>query len=165
MKKRKTREDLSLIILGIAIVGLLFGIIAKQSGLFASASEGESYNTTGAENHVTIYDGATKLNLRSAATTVRELLERADIAYTDDDTIEPGLDEEINSDNFNINIYRARSVIVIDGETKKYLHTSATEPTAIAEHAGVNLLDADIVEVVYQNNLLESGLDCHCSLD
>ena len=158
MKKRKTKEDLSLIILGVAIVGLLFGIIAKQSGLFASASDGETYNTTGAENHVTVYDGETQLNLRSSAATVRELLKRADISYTDDDTIEPGLDEEINSDNFNINIYRARSVIVIDGDTKKYINTAATEPTAIAEHAGIDLLDADMVKVIYYNDLLESGL-------
>ena len=57
MKKRKSREDISLIILGIAIVGLVFGIVAKQGGLFAAATDGESYNTTGAENYITIYDG------------------------------------------------------------------------------------------------------------
>ncbi len=147
-----------MIILGIAIVGLIFGIVAKQGGLFASATDGESYNTTGAENYITIYDGEEKTILRSSATTVRELLNRADIQYTDADTIEPGLDEEINSEDFNINIYRARSVVVIDGDAVKYIDTAATEPTAVAEHAGVELKDEDIVEVVYRNDLLESGM-------
>lgn len=158
MKKRKSREDISLIILGIAIVGLVFGIVAKQGGLFAAATDGESYNTTGAENYITIYNGDQKTILRSSATTVRELLSRAGIEYTDADTIEPGLDEEINSEDFNINIYRARSVVVIDGDTKKYIDTAATEPTAVAEHAGIDLKDEDVVEVVYYNNLLESGM-------
>ena len=158
MKKRKSREDISLIILGIAIVGLIFGIVAKQGGLFAAATDGETYNTTGAENYITIYDGEEKTILRSSATTVRELLNRAGIEYSDTDTIEPGLDEEINSEDFNINIYRSRSVIVIDGDTKKYIDTAATESTAVAEAAGVDLFDEDLVEVVYFDDLLESGM-------
>ena len=47
---------------------------------------------------------------------------------------------------------------MIDGDTKKYIDTAATEPTAVAEHAGIDLEDEDVVEVVYYNNLLESGM-------
>ena len=148
----------SLLILGFAIAILSFSVIAENSGFFASATAVEGAAEDGEQSFITIYDGEKKTTLRSGATTVRELLARANITYSDYDTIEPDLDEEINSEYFNINIYRSREALVIDNNIKKYVRTSATEPEAVVADAGMKLLDADTVEVIPYNNLLESGM-------
>lgn len=148
----------SLLILGFAIAILSFSVIAENSGFFASATSAEGAAEDGEQSFITIYDGEKKTTLRSGATTVRELLARANITYSDYDTIEPDLDEDINSEYFNINIYRSREALVIDNNIKKYVRTSATEPEAVVADAGMKLLDADTVEVIPYNNLLESGM-------
>ena len=94
----------SLLILGFAIAMLTFSIVAQNSGLFASATSAEETTEDGEQSFITIYDGEEKTTLRSGATTVRELLARANITYGEYDTVEPGLDEDINSEYFNINI-------------------------------------------------------------
>ena len=161
MKIRKAIGTLSvpsLLILGFATAMLSFSIIAKNSGLFASATSFEESSEDGEQSFITIYDGNEKTTLRSGATTVRELLKRAGITYGEYDTVEPGLDEDINFEYFNINIYRSREALVIDNNIKKYVRTSATEPDAVVADAGMKLLDADTVEIVPYNNLLESGI-------
>lgn len=160
MKLRKvigTFSIPSLVTLGFLASLLFFTIIAKTGGFFASATSSESAEKDD-QSFVTIYDGGEKTTLRSAAITVRELLERAGIVYDEYDTVEPGLDDEINSETFNINIYRSRQAVVIDDNVKKYVRTSATEPEQVAEDAGLKLLDQDIIEVVAYNGLLESGM-------
>ena len=39
------------------------------------------------------------------------------------DTVEPDLEEKISEEDFYINIYRAREVLVVDGYVKKYIKT------------------------------------------
>ena len=148
----------SLLILGFAIAMLTFSIVAQNGGLFASATSAEETTEDGEQSFITIYDGEEKTTLRSGAITVRELLARANITYGEYDTVEPGLDEEIDSEYFNINIYRSREALVIDNNIKKYVRTSATEPEAVVADAGLKLLDADTVEIIPYNNLLESGM-------
>ena len=145
MKLRKVKGVISipsLVILGLTVAILVF----------------EATDQDGEQSFITIYDGEAKTTMRSGATTVRSLLERAGIKYTEYDTIEPSLDEEIDSETFNINIYRAREAVVIDNNIKKFIHTSSAEPEAVVADAGIQLLDADIVEVVPYDGLLESGL-------
>ena len=148
----------SLLILGITVAMFAFTIIANNGGLFASAKSAEETAQDGEQSFITIYDGEEKTTLRSGATTVRDLLARAGVEYGERDTIEPGLDEDIDDKSFNINIYRSRDAMIIDNNVKKIIRTSATEPDAVIADAGIQLLDADIVEIVPYDGLLESGI-------
>ena len=93
----------SLLILGITVAMFAFTIIANNGGLFASAKSAEETAQDGEQSFITIYDGEEKTTLRSGATTVRDLLARAGVEYGERDTIEPGLDEDIDDKSFNIN--------------------------------------------------------------
>lgn len=160
MRIRKTRLDLSILILGLVILCLLFGIVCKKQSLFASATS-EAPTTTAEENaehFISFYDGGDVLTVRSDAKTVGEALLRANIRVSEYDTVEPSLDEEIKEEDFNINIYRAREVIVIDGYTKKYIKTAKSNSAEVAMDAGVELLDADTVKIIPQDSILESGM-------
>ena len=160
MRIRKTRLNLSILILGLVIICLLFGIFAKKQSLFASAATNdvETQQEEAVEHYITFYDGDASITARSDARTVGEALTRANIKLGEYDTVEPGLDEKINEEDFYINIYRAREVLVVDGYVKKYIKTAKTAPNEIAEVAGITLLDADKVEIVPQNDILESGM-------
>lgn len=160
MRIRKTRDNLPLYVLGLLIIFLFFGICAKQQSLNARATTEAAYaSEENADTHyVTLFDNEEKTVLRSEAKTVGELLERAQIKINDGDKIEPGVDEEINEDNFNINIYRARDMVVIDGNREIFVHTSSTDPETIVADAGVELLAADEVNLVPYDKFLETGM-------
>ena len=49
------------------------------------------------------------------------MLELAKIIYHDTDRFEPALNDEINSDNFRINIYNSRLVIIKVGTTSNFI--------------------------------------------
>ena len=161
--RKKQARNLLLLLLVIATV-LTLGIVFRGRQTFAEA-EGdlisdavEETEVTESEHYINIYDSGTHLTVRSDATTVREVLERAEIKYTDSDNVEPGLDEEIDGREYNINIYRARRVLVLDGNEKHYANTAKMVPEDIAEVAGVELKDKDIVRLVHYDDILETGM-------
>ena len=68
------------------------------------------------------YDGK-RQTLPTRSKTVGDLLQKISVAIGPKDVVEPGVDAPIVEDNFKINIYRARSVEVIDGATKTIVLT------------------------------------------
>ena len=140
----------------IVIFGVLIGLTARNT--FAEGENTQdSYLAEGAK-FVTFYDDGEKLTVKTDAKTVKEAIERADIVINDGDIVEPGLDAEINADNFFINIYRARPVVVEDGKTTKYVMTASRDFKTIAREAGLTLYDGDEVEFVPNTNFLEAGV-------
>jgi len=155
---RKTR---SVIYIVGALVAVLFFLSLSRTtpNTSAEASRDDfSQSDTQSEYHfVTFYDQGNKLTIKTDAITVREALERADITFSDTDTIEPDLTEQITSDNFNINIYRSRPVLVIDGTTKKLINTSSYDGKTIAQDADLTLYDGDEINLAKNENFLETG--------
>lgn len=155
MRINRKQIRFSIFILGLLVMAVLFVALmqAKFSNVFASSEDASKE-----DSYITIYDSGNELVVKSSATTVREVLERAEIKIENEDIVEPGLDEAIDGSDFNINIYRSREVLVIDNHVKKYVRTAATEATEIAKAAGVTIKEADAVQLVKYNNILESGM-------
>ena len=108
---RYAKGKLSLLAVGILSFVSIFVTSGILNAVNASA-EGDEPRI------ISIYDSGSSINVKSDAATVREALIRAKIELNPGDKIEPALDEEINSKNFNINIYRGRDTIVLDGERR-----------------------------------------------
>lgn len=107
---------------------------------------------------VTFHDDTKSLTIKTTAKTVAEALERAKIRYHNSDHVEPALTESINSDNFHINIYRARPVIIKNGSISKFVMTASVDPKEIAQAAGITIYDGDELSLVSNQNILESGV-------
>ena len=90
-------------------------------------------------------DKATQV-IPTRAETVKDLLERLDIAIEEKDIVEPSLDAEITDDNFQINVYKARPVLIEDGSKKILAMTAEPTPKAVAQSAGLKVYPEDIVE-------------------
>ncbi len=151
-----------------AIILVIFAVFLLFTGCFfkikanntfaeeAETAENGTFQTLGAK-YVTFYDNGEKLTVKTGAKTVQEALDRAGITVSAGDKVEPGLDSEINADNFYINIYRARPVVVRDGMTEKYLMTASYDMRTIMSEAGLTVYDGDEVKMVPNTNFLENG--------
>ncbi|MBQ9180983.1 G5 domain-containing protein [Candidatus Saccharibacteria bacterium] len=121
---------------------------ASENGLFEESDE----------YFVTFFDEGEKLTVRTGAKTVQEALERANIEVSETDKVSPALDAAINTNNFFINIYRSRPMVVKDGAVTKYVMSANTEPVQIAKDAGFTIYDGDEVKEVANDNFLETGV-------
>lgn len=110
------------------------------------------------------YDGLEK-TVVTDATNVEGVLRRAGISLGTHDAVEPGLKTELTAPTYNINIYRARPVTIID-ETKKQIITSPyTSPRTIAETAGLAIQDEDLLELTRSNDLMGDGAGLKLTID
>ena len=149
MRRYQIRFYRSFAIFCAFITGLFLASVFNYANIFA---EDGSY-------YVTIYDSGVKLSIKTSANTkVSDVLARAGIAYTEEDTVEPSLDSLVNADNFFINIYRAYPVLIIDGDITKYVTVSGRDARTILSRAGFTVYDGDNIQLVANPNFLETGI-------
>lgn len=89
--------------------------------------------------------------------TVGDILERAEITINEGDVVEPGLDTEVVSDNFRINVYRAVPVTIVDGGKKVFAYSAAKTPRSIVKQAGIEVYPEDRLDLLPVENFLVEG--------
>lgn len=141
-----------LLIAGFASLGFLlllniFAVVGKNSA-----------KATGQGNKIlTVFESGQKTSFKTNAKTVREALKAQKINFSKEDSVEPGLDEELTGAEYSINIYRAKPVVIEDGELKTKILTAAQTPRQIAEKAGLNVHNEDRLAFEESGNILEDG--------
>ncbi len=117
-------------------------------------------------NVVTLFVDGQERILPTTATTVGEFLDRAEVSVFEHDLVEPSRDSQIGTDSYNINIYRARPVTVIDGNKRFKVMSPYESPQRIAESAGLEVYDEDEYELERIDNiLLEGALGLRMTID
>lgn len=107
---------------------------------------------------VNLYVDNNKQTLPTRAKTVQELTEKLNIKINDGDVVEPALDSQIISDNFNINIYRARPVMIVDQGKNIVVNSADQSPRIVARKAGVIVYPEDAVTPEPPDDILEDGM-------
>ncbi len=107
---------------------------------------------------VTVYVDNQKQILPTRAKTVQDLLDRLNIKINDGDVVEPALDSAIVSDNFNVNVYRSRPVMIIDNDKKIVVNSADQSPRIAASNAGIVVYPEDEVTPEAPENLLGEGV-------
>lgn len=138
-----------LMIVSIVLVLSLF-VIAKN----VAAASNPIHNN---ERLVTIYDQGTEQTIITKAHTVSDALKQADIEVGGLDKVEPKGDTELIAQNYRVNIYRARPVILIDGSQRIKLVTSAQSPKQIFAAAGLTLYDEDKTSFSRTDDVVSDG--------
>ncbi len=150
-KARNTIGAVLFLILGFAFATLF---TRERAAVFADSTDGGG----GDAHFVTIYDGDATLTVKTTAGTVAEVLERANIDVDVADLVEPALETAVDSENYNVNVHRARPAVVIDGENKKYVMSASFDPKEVARDAGFAVYDGDEIEQVMNDSFLETGV-------
>lgn len=105
---------------------------------------------------VNIYDNGQIRTVPSDVMTVGDLLEKAGVKLSDKDLVEPGLETLILQPSFNVNIYRARPVTVVDGNIKKQITTGFQSSVKVAEAAGMIVYPEDTYETYLIQDIVGS---------
>ena len=155
--KLSRRIDKILISLVVLIFGLVFGCLYKVYSN-ATYAEGNVATEVPVAKFVTFYDEGEKLTVRTEAQTVGEALARAEIVINEGDIVDPGVETEINADNFYINIHRARPVVIRDGAAEKYLMSASYDPLVVAREGGFTIYDGDEIALAVNTEFLEAGV-------
>lgn len=108
---------------------------------------------------VQLYVDGEKRDVPTRAQTVEDFIGRLDINLQDDDMVEPSLGTPISSNNFSINIYRARSVTIIDENGQKtHVRVSDKDPGVVVQKAGIEVYPEDDVVVETAAETLKDGV-------
>lgn len=115
---------------------------------------------------ISIFSDGEEIATASSASTVGEVLDRAGITVNELDLVEPSRESLINTDTFNINIYRSRPVTIIDGQTRTSIVSAHQSPRSIIEASGIEIFDEDYVALERVNDFVgESTLGIKLIID
>lgn len=106
---------------------------------------------------VSIYDRGEEKVVVTKAPTVADVLKKAEIEIEEGDTVEPSLATELTDENYQINVYRARPVVILDGQHQIRVMTSHQSARQIAEAADISLYEEDNTEIDRVDDLLAYG--------
>ena len=112
------------------------------------------------ERLVNIYDRGVEKTVVTKARTVREVLKLAKISIDErQDVVEPGLDSEMVAEKYNVNIFRARPITIVDGNKRLKITTAEQTPALIARAAGLEVFTEDKTTLDKGDNIVVDGAD------
>ena len=133
----------------ILLIGVAILLVANHvSALGASQQDGRL---------VTIHDRGIQSIILTKAATIGDALQEAGVSLDQSDAIEPALTEKLVASDYQVNIYRARPVIVVDGTTKQKVVTPYQTGARIAKDAGITLYDEDKTTLTRTDDIVSEG--------
>lgn len=132
---------------------VLATIIKVTTSVVYAASQAKPAN----EKILTIHDAGTEKGLVTNASTLRDALAQAGVRLDSKDITEPGLDEPLVASSYEVNIYRARPVVVKDGAATMRMITAHRTGKQIAKQAGIELYDADKATLSPAKDIIHDG--------
>jgi uncharacterized protein YabE (DUF348 family) len=118
---------------------LVFAIGIIASGV----THAVSVTASSADHLVTIHDGGIKKVILSNATTVGGAIKQAGMSVDGKDLVEPALNDKLIASTYQVNIYRARPVLIVDGNVRQEIITAFQTPQQITASAGIVLYPED----------------------
>ena len=138
---------------------------AALLGVIGAVMMPKAYAADAGERLVMIHDRGVELGVITKATTLRAVLAEANIRLDANDRVEPGLDETLVANNYQVNIYRARPVVIVDGPVKQLVMSAYQTPKQIAQHAGIKLRDEDSADVSVTSDFVSDGASLRMDVD
>lgn len=152
--KLTLRKSTTLVSIGLFFGGL-FAVITPIIAVTASHQAFAETLTGG--KLITVHDRGQERSFVTDKTTLKEALDSASITVDTHDAVEPSLDEQLVAANYQVNIYRARPVTVIDGATRQRIITPYQSAERIAQDAGIQLYQEDKTSLSRSNDITTDG--------
>lgn len=141
---------------------LFFGMILAAN---VFAAEPAKPQPKAGERLITIHDNGKDRGILTKAGTLREAFERAHIHIDQNDLVEPSIDEPLVASNYDVNIYRARPVTIVDGSIRVKVMSPYQTPSQIAKQAGVELHDEDMTDISANEDIVSEGAGVKLAID
>ena len=140
----------------------VLSLIASTLGITSLAYAAEP---TAGQRLITIHDRGLEKSLISSRDTLREIFSEHHILLDPNDVVEPGLDEELPGNNYQVNVYRAKPITVVDGMSRIRVMSAHQTPKEIAKDAGVTLHDEDDTTMALPQNVVQDGMSLEMVID
>ena len=138
-------------------VGMALFVLVFFLSLIFNAKVRSTDNSNDKNKLVSIYDRGVKTSVISDGAKVKDAIEKSGIILNEHDRVEPGLDSEISNVEYNVNVYRAHPVVIVEDSLKKPVVSSYQTGNEIVKEAGINLRDEDTVELQKANELTDGA--------
>lgn len=125
---------------------LIWGVCVFFIGLFVlsvTTVSAQEQTPDGDQRLITVYDQGEEKTFLTTKTTVGDALRHEDIQLEETDLVEPRASTKLVASNYQINVYRARSVVIHDESTKVQVITAEQSPRRIMEIGGLKMYDED----------------------
>lgn len=109
------------------------------------------------EHLVTVHDNGRDKGILTKASTIRQAFSEAGIIVDPNDRVEPGLDQPLIATNYEVNVYRARPVTIIDGAVRIKVMSPEQTADKITAQAGITLHDEDETTLAASNDMVADG--------
>lgn len=150
---------------GLITTVFCLGILVLGVAL-ATRAHAEPQATVATGDHlITLHDGNQDRGILTSAKTLREAFTEAGIAIDPNDMVEPGLDETLVASQYDVNVYRARPVTVVDGAVRTKILSPYQTPEQIVKHAKITLQDEDETVVSVNNDMVSKSAGLQVSID
>lgn len=106
---------------------------------------------------ITVYDRGTTSVFLSDAKTIGEALKAQDIELDARDTVEPSINEELVAPDYQVNIYRARPVVIVDGNVRVKKVSPYQTAEQIAKDVNITIHDGDVATLSLLTDLVTDG--------
>jgi len=149
----KLKSITPVVALVFALIFLVFGTVITISATTHAQDAGGLQNA----HLITIHDrGNTKVILTKAST-IGNAIADAGIPIDKKDMVEPDLNQRLIATHYQVNIYRARPVLVIDGNIRQKIITPYQTPLQIAASAGIVIYPEDITNIDRVDDLVSGA--------
>ena len=148
--------------------GLFFGKIIGLAVLVAIATPMISFadGKTSGEHLVRIYDRGEEKTIITNALTVRQALRAAKVTIDEKiDAVEPNIDMELTGAKYQVNIFRARPITIVDGNKRLKITTAEQTPALIAKAAGIEVFEEDKTTLTNSDNMAVDGANIVMKVD
>lgn len=136
----------------------IFCAFALLIALFAGIPTVRAASNSSSNEHlITIHDRGQEKSLISSEDTLREVFIEAGIIMDENDIVEPGLDETLVASSYQVNVYRARPITIVDGMRQVAVMSAYQTPKQIVEDADMTLHDQDTTEMKLNTNFVKDG--------
>lgn len=106
---------------------------------------------------VSLYVDGEKRLFSTDASTVQDVLDRSHVVLAKADLVEPSADTKITTGQFNINVYRAHPVVVVDGSNTYHVISAYQSPQLLAQAAGLTVYPEDTYKTSVITNFVQAG--------
>ena len=139
------------------VAGVLVLLLVGLFVTFVHRADAASLTQSSDSHIITLHDDGNDIGFITKKTTVREALQDAHIRLDANDRTEPSLDSKLVASSYQINIYRARPVVIRDGQTETKLITSYRTAKQIAAQAKISLRDEDVTTLTASDDPIADG--------
>ncbi len=134
------------------------GVAVIFWAMAASIGFGAILGATDTESRlISVYDQGVDYSFLTKETTIGAALREAGITLDDRDSVEPSREEELVAATYQVNIYRARPIIVVDGPVRLKILSAHQTAEQIASDAGIPLKDEDRTDFSLATNFTSDG--------